>query len=226
MYKQQKLCQLKFGKQTFLREIEAAVQNGRPVLIEDVQEQIDPGLDPILMHSEFAGEGGIMQIKLGDSIKDYDPDFRLYMTSKMPNPHYPPEVCIKVTLINFTVTAEGLEEQLLGDVVVKEKPEVEAKSVQIVMQMADDKKTLKNIENNILKMLAESTIEQILDQDDLINVLDQSKITSAEINERISQAVIVEKEINETRAGYTQVAVRGSVLYFVIADMANINDMY
>jgi hypothetical protein len=38
--------------------------------------------------------------------------------------------------------------------------------------MADDKKTLKNIENNILKMLAESTIEQILDQDDLINVLD------------------------------------------------------
>lgn len=220
------MSQLKFGKGTFLREIEAAVQNGRPVLIEDVQEQIDPGLDPILMHSEFAGEGGIMQIKLGDSIKDYDQDFRLYMTSKMPNPHYPPEVCIKVTLINFTVTAEGLEEQLLGDVVVKEKPEVEAKSVQIVMQMADDKKTLKNIENNILKMLAESTIEQILDQDDLINVLDQSKITSAEINERIAQAVIVEKEINETRAGYTQVAVRGSVLYFVIADMANINDMY
>jgi len=94
------------------------------------------------------------------------------------------------------------------------------------MQMADDKKTLKNIENNILKMLAESTIEQILDQDDLINVLDQSKITSAEINERIAQAVVVEKEINETRMGYTQVAVRGSVLYFVIADMANINDMY
>jgi len=220
------LSQLKFGKGNFLREIEAAVQNGRPVLIEDVQEQIDPGLDPILMHSEFPGEGGIMQIKLGDSIKDYDQDFRLYMTSKMPNPHYPPEVCIKVTLINFTVTAEGLEEQLLGDVVVKEKPEVEAKSVQIVMQMADDKKTLKNIENNILKMLAESTIEQILDQDDLINVLDQSKITSAEINARIADAVIVEKEINETRAGYTQVAVRGSVLYFVIADMANINDMY
>lgn len=97
------------------------------MLIQDVQEYIDPALDPILMHSEFAGEGGIMQIKLGDSFKDYDPDFKLYMTSKLPNPHYPPEVCIKVTLINFTVTFEGLEEQLLGDVVIKEKPEVEAK---------------------------------------------------------------------------------------------------
>ena len=178
------------------------------------------------MHSEYAGDGGVMQIKLGDSVKDYDPAFRLYMTSKMPNPHYPPEVCIKVTLINFTVTFEGLEEQLLGDVVVKEKPEVEAKRDEIVLQMAEDKKTLKSIENNILKMLNDSSIEQILDEDTLIEVLDQSKITSAEINERIAQSAIVEEEINLTRQGYLQVAVRGSVLYFVIADMARINDMY
>jgi dynein heavy chain len=107
------------------------------------------------------------------------------MTSKLPNPHYPPEVCIKVTLINFTVTFEGLEEQLLGDVVIKEKPEVEEKRDKIVVQMADDKKTLKKIENTILKMLSESTEEQILDEDDLTNVLDSSKITSAEINIRL-----------------------------------------
>lgn len=81
------------------------------------------------------------------------------MTSKLPNPHYPPEVCIKVTLINFTVTFEGLEEQLLGDVVIKEKPEVEKMRDEIVIQMANDQKTLKNIENTILKMLTESTEE-------------------------------------------------------------------
>lgn len=50
---------LKFGKTTFLREVSAAVNNGFPVLVEDVQENIDPGLDPILMHSEFMGDGGI-----------------------------------------------------------------------------------------------------------------------------------------------------------------------
>lgn len=167
-----------------------------------------------------------MQIKLGDSVKDYDPAFRLYMTSKMPNPHYPPEVCIKVTLINFTVTFEGLEEQLLGDVVIKERPEVEAKRDQIVLQMAADKKTLKDIENKVLKMLSESTIEQILDEDALIIVLEQSKVTSDEINIRIADAVVIEIEINKTRLGYKQVAIRGSVLYFVIADMGRINDMY
>ena len=35
------------------------------------------------------------------------------MTSKLTNPHYLPEVCIKVTIINFTVTKSGLEDQLL-----------------------------------------------------------------------------------------------------------------
>jgi len=51
-----------------------------------------------------------LQIRLGESLADYDLNFRLYMTTKLPNPHYAPEVCIKVTLINFTVTFEGLEE--------------------------------------------------------------------------------------------------------------------
>lgn len=226
MHKKDNIGMLKFGKATFLREISAAVNNGYPILIEDVQENIDPGLDPILMHSEFMGEGGIRQIKLGENTQDYDDNFKLYMTSKLPNPHYPPEVCIKVTLINFTVTFEGLEEQLLGDVVVKEKPEVEAQRDKIVIQMAADKKTLKNIENTILKMLTESTEEQILDEDTLINVLEDSKITSTEINSRIAEATIVEESINQTRLGYKSVAVRGSILYFVIADMALINDMY
>jgi dynein heavy chain len=86
--------------------------------------------------------------------------------------------------------------------------------------MAADKKTLLNIENTILKMLTESTEEQILDEDTLINVLKDSKKTSAEINERITQATVVEESINVTRLGYKSVAVRGSIIYFVIADMA------
>jgi dynein heavy chain len=47
------------------------------------------------------------------------------MTTKMANPHYLPEIFIKVTMINFTVTKHGLIEQLLATVVSKEKPEIE-----------------------------------------------------------------------------------------------------
>jgi dynein heavy chain len=62
--------------------------------------------------------------------------------------------------------------------------------------MDQDQRTLKGIENKILKLLSESTEEQILDEDTLINVLENSKATSSEINERISTALIVEEEIN------------------------------
>lgn len=103
---------------------------------------------------------------------------------------------------------------------------MEEKRDKIVLQMAADKKTLQTIENTILKMLSESTEEQILDEDTLINVLDSSKVTSTEINKRIAESTITEQEINETRMQYKRVAVRGSILYFVIADMARINDMY
>lgn len=92
--------------------------------------------------------------------------------------------------------------------------------------MAADSKTLMDLENNILKLLSESTVLQILDADDLINVLEDSKKTSSEINERMEEAKAVEVDINETRMKYNAVAIRGSILYFVIADLAFINPMY
>lgn len=148
------------------------------------------------------------------------------MTTKMPNPHYIPEICIKVTLINFTVTFDGLQQQLLGDVVIAEKPEVEEKRDQIVLQMAADSATLKQQETKILKLLVEATIIQILDEDTLIEILEKSKTISEEINERMETAKVVEVEINETRNLYLDVALRGSIIYFVIADLSGIDPMY
>ena len=157
---------------------------------------------------------------------DYESNFRFFMTTKMPNPHYLPESFIKLTIINFTVTFMGLEEQLLGDVVVQEKPEVERKRDEIVVSMDRDKNTLVSIEDSILKLLAESTEEQILDEDNLIIILENSKSTSADILKRLSDAVVVEEQINDTRNQYRSVATRGSILYFVIADLAGIDPMY
>jgi len=191
-----------------------------------MEEYLDPAIDPILLKQAFKSDGGIKQMRLGDSNVDYDDNFRFFMTTKMPNPHYLPEICIKVTLINFTVTFRGLEEQLLGDVVIQEKPEIEQKRDEIVVSMDQDQRTLKNIENTILKLLSESTEEQILDEDTLITVLENSKKTSKEINARIADSLIVEEEINNTRNQYRSVAIRGSILYFVIADLAGIDPMY
>jgi len=61
----------------------------------------------------FVLQGGRLLIRLGDSDVEYSKAFKFYMTTKLANPHYLPEVCIKVTIINFTVTKTGLEDQLL-----------------------------------------------------------------------------------------------------------------
>lgn len=97
----------------FLRTLENCIRIGMPVLCEDIGENLDPALEPILLKQTFM-QGGRLLIRLGDSDIDYDRNFKFYMTTKLSNPHYLPEVCIKVTIINFTVTKSGLEDQLLG----------------------------------------------------------------------------------------------------------------
>ena len=60
-------------------------------------------------------------IRLGENIIEYNADFRFYITTKLRNPHYLPEVATRVLLLNFMITPEGLEDQLLGIVVTKER---------------------------------------------------------------------------------------------------------
>ena len=218
---------LKFVKLTdpnFLRSMETCIRIGSSVLLEDVMEELDPALEPILLKQLFKS-GGRTLIRLGDSDVDYDSNFRFYMTSKMPNPHYLPEICIKTTIINFTVTKKGLEDQLLGDVVRKERPDLEQQKDKLVVSMAADKKQLKELEDKVLKLLKESE-GNILDNKPLIATLEQSKITSTAIGVRVKESEETEIKINEAREKYRSAANRGSILYFVIADLATIDPMY
>ena len=207
-----------------LRVVEDCIRNGKPLLIEDCRESLEPAIEPVLQRAVFK-EGNRTLIRLGDSNVDYDELFKLYMTTKMPNPHYLPETCIKVTIINFTVTMDGLTDQLLGDVVVAERPEVEEKNAKLIMQMSADKKKLAEIEADILFRLSNSK-GNILDDVELIETLASSKRFSTIIKERLQQAEVTEVEIKEARMGYITAAVRGAIIYFVIADLADIDPMY
>ena len=81
-------------------------------------------------------QGGSEVMKIGDNTIPYHPDFKFYMTSKLPNPHYAPEVSVKVTILNFTITQEGLEDQLLGITVAKERPDLEETKNNLIIQNA------------------------------------------------------------------------------------------
>ncbi|XP_012945211.2 dynein heavy chain 6, axonemal [Aplysia californica] len=208
----------------FLRTLENCIRIGMPVLLEDVGETLDPALEPVLLKQTFMS-GGRLLIRLGDSDIDYDRNFRFYMTTKMSNPHYLPEVCIKVTIINFTVTKSGLEDQLLSDVVRLERPDLEEQRNQLIVRINADKNQLKAIEDRILKLLFESE-GNILDNEELINVLNESKVTSGVIKQRLAEAEATEEKISQAREKYRVVAERGSVMYFVVADMGEVDPMY
>uniref|UniRef100_G3T3T9 Dynein axonemal heavy chain 6 n=1 Tax=Loxodonta africana TaxID=9785 RepID=G3T3T9_LOXAF len=164
---------IKLTDSNFLRTLENSIRLGLPVLLEELKETLDPALEPVLLKQTFFS-GGRLLIRLGDSDIDYDKNFRFYMTTKMPNPHYLPEVCIKVTIINFTVTKSGLEDQLLSDVVRLEKPELEEQRIKLIVRINTDKNQLKAIEEKILKMLFTSE-GNILDNEELIDTLQDSK---------------------------------------------------
>jgi len=218
------LKSIKMTNNKMLLILDGCIRTGAPMLMEDVEESLDPALEPVLLKAVFENNGRL-QIKLGDSDVDYDRNFKFYMTTKMPNPHYFPEVCIKVTVINFTVTFDGLEEQLLNEVVAKELPESLQRKVKLMLQLADDKKVLTSLEDRILKLLSESS-GNILDDEVLISTLGESKETSTAVNIRVKESELAAKEIEAACSEYTQVATSGSILYFVIADLANINPMY
>ena len=109
-----------------VRHLENAVRVGLPLLIESLGEELDPVLEPVLTNTMVV-KGGETMMKIGEKMIPYDERFKLYMTTKLPNPHYLPDICIKVTLINFGITSRGLEEQLLADVVKQERPDLSAK---------------------------------------------------------------------------------------------------
>ena len=58
--------------------------------------------------------------------------FKLYLHTKLSNPHYPPEVQAEAALINFSVTMDGLEDQLLNMVVKEERPDLAAESLHLI----------------------------------------------------------------------------------------------
>ena len=72
---------------------------------------------------------GVLSINFCDKYNKYFYNFKQFKIAKFPNPHYLPEIWIKLTVINFTVAFEGLEDQILVYVVIHEKPETQKERI-------------------------------------------------------------------------------------------------
>ena len=165
-------------------------------------------------------------MKIGEKTLQYNEDFKFFMTTTLPNPHYSPETSVKVTILNFSITPIGLEDQMLNLLVLQELPELQEKKNQIVEENAKSAKILYDIEDSLLEALSSKSVAQLLDNDDLIEKLAASKTTSTEIAKNQAESKITEKEIDSTRESFRPVAYRASLLFFCIVDLNIIDPMY
>merc|ERR1711892_1632521 len=196
MEKDNQVHALKMSNPNYLRTLETAIQFGQPVILENVLEELEAVLEPVLLRQTFK-QGGIECIKLGDSTVEWNKDFRFYMTTVLRNPHYLPEVSVKVCILNFMITEGGLSDQLLGIVTQQERPDLEE---------------IKN--------------QHIIEDETAIQVLPSSKVLSEEINTKQAEAAKTEIKIDETRSGYMPTAEHAAVLFFCVQDLAGIEPMY
>ena len=205
-------------------KLEYCMGDGKSLVIVGVEDEIDPMLDPVL-EKEITRKGSRLYVSVSDKMMDYDPNFKLYFITRLPNPSFSPELQAKTTLIDFTVTQKGLEEQLLGKVISKEQKALEEQLTLVLEEVNSNTKSLMMLDASLLERLTSNTGD-LLDDEELVTVLANTKAKAAEVNAKLVAADETRSSIAEKREQFRPAATRGSVLYFGIVEMSLVNVMY
>ncbi|CAN0149606.1 unnamed protein product [Ectocarpus sp. 6 AP-2014] len=205
-------------------KLEFTMGDGKALIILGVEQDIDPMLDPV-MEKQFVVKGKKMSVNVSDKVMDFDPKFMMYFITRLPNPSFSPELQAKVTLVDFTVTQKGLEEQLLGRVIGKEQKALEEQLSDVLEEVNSNTKALLALDASLLERLTSNT-GNLLEDEELIGVLANTKAKAADVNQKLVAADETKKSINEKREQFRPVATRGSVLYFSVVELSLVNVMY
>lgn len=215
---------VRLGQKDLIMKLENALENGYTLIIENIGETLEAVLNPVIQRATIK-RGTRYFIKVGDKECDLHPNFRLYLHTKLSNPHYPPEIQAETTLINFTVTMSGLEDQLLNLVVEKERPDLAALSEELIKKQNGFTIRMKQLEDNILQKLA--TAEGDITEDvALIEGLEETKQISDDIQQQSKLAKQTQADILVTSEKYRPVANRSSLLFFLMNDLVKIHTYY
>jgi len=215
---------VRLGQPDILIKLGKAVEDGTSVLIENMGERIDAVLMPVVTRATIK-KGSRRVVKMGDKELELNPRFRLFLHTKLSNPHYPPEIQAETTLVNFTVTESGLEDQLLSLVVRKERPDLAEQRSTLISEQNQNKIKIKELEDNILYKLATAG-DDLTEDRELIEGLEAAKKTSMEVQVKMEVAQKTQEEIQVTSEKYRPVAGRGALLFFLMNAMDKVHTYY
>lgn len=215
---------IRIGQKRWIDKLKAAIGTDNAFLIENLGEKIAAVLSPVIQRAKQR-KGNRDEITIGDTSVPYNDNFRLYLHTKLGNPHYPPEVQAECTMVNFTVTSLGLEDQLLNLVVSKERADLAAKREQLIQDQNQGTIDLKELEDTILSVLS-STQGDITENKEVIRLLSDTKQKAEKTGREMEAAKIMQEALNITSEKYRSIAARGALLFFLMNDLHKVHTYY
>lgn len=222
-YKERKITVTSFLDEAFLKVLESALRFGNPLLIQDV-EHLDPILNAVL-NKEIRRTGGRVLIRLGSQDIDFSPSFTMFLSTRDPSVEFSPDICSRVTFVNFTMTRSSLQSQALDQVLKVERPDTERKRTDLMKVQGEFKLRLRTLEKLLLQALNEST-GNILDDDKVIDTLETLKREAAEITRKVEETDVVMKEVEQVTTEYLPIAQACSSVFFILEQLNLVNHFY
>lgn len=222
-YKDKKINKTSFLDDSFRKNLESALRFGNPLLVQDV-ENYDPILNPVL-NRELRRTGGRVLITLGDQDIDLSPSFTIFLSTRDPTVEFPPDICSRVTFVNFTVTRSSLQSQCLNQVLKSERPDVDKKRSDLLKLQGEFHLRLRQLEKSLLSSLNEAK-GKILDDDSIISHLETLKKEAGEIAKKVEETDIVMEEIETVSHQYIPLAQSCSSIYFTLESLNQVHFLY
>ncbi|EMD41600.1 dynein heavy chain protein 1 [Gelatoporia subvermispora B] len=222
-YKDRKITVTSFLDEAFLKVLESALRFGNTLLIQDV-EHLDPILNPVL-NKEIRRTGGRVLIRLGNQDIDFSPSFTMFLATRDPSVEFSPDICSRVTFVNFTMTRSSLQSQSLDQVLKVERPDIERKRTDLMKMQGEFRLRLRTLEKLLLQALNESS-GNILDDDKVIDTLETLKREAAVITRKVEETDVVMKEVEEVTAEYSPLAQACSSVFFILEQLNLVNHFY
>jgi dynein heavy chain 1 len=222
-YRDRKITVTSFLDEAFLKNLESALRFGNPLLVQDV-ESLDPILNSVL-NRELRRTGGRVLIRIGNQDIDFSPSFTMFLSTRDPSIEFPPDICSRVTFVNFTMTRSSLQTQALDKVLKAERPDVDQKRTDLVRLQGEFRVRLRHLERSLLQALNDSS-GSILEDDKVIGTLEVLKKEAAEITSKVEDTDVVMKEVEAVTTEYQPLAQACSGIYFVLEQLSAINHFY
>ena len=221
-YATKKLTSTTFTDSSFLKLLENALRFGYPILVQDV-EKIDPIMNSLL-NKEIHKQSGRNLIRIGDQEIDFSLTFNMFMITRDSSCHFTPDLCSRVTFLNFTITPSSLQNQILDIVLKNERPEVNQRKEELIKAQREYKVQLRQLEEDLLTAL--NSEGNLLENNEVMTRLEEIKKKSFEISEEVSKSEDIMKELESNMNEYAPLANKASRIFFALDSLEVIHYLY